>query len=145
MNNKLVRVALLTAAISTTSGLAEAKIVECTFDKVTAAGMGDKKNTRDFLGEAVFFDTIKKLVRVGWSDGFTRWMLPDEVSTNQSFTAYIIYQDVEFKDGSVPFKFIFRLSADESDAEVRSEIQKSVGRGGSEWRQNAARYKCAKG
>jgi hypothetical protein len=144
VNNNLIRVAFLAAAISTTSGLAEAKIVECTFYKVTSNGMGDRKNTRGFLGEAIIFDTTKRLVRVRWSTGSSKWMLPGEVSKNQSFTSYVVYQDVEYSDGTMPTKFVFRLSADETGAEVRSEIQKRA-RAGWEWSQNAARYKCAEG
>lgn len=136
------RVVLTVIALCTISTVAQAKVVACTFDKVTSVGMGSKKNTRDFLGETITFDTTKELINVKWTDGVSGWMSADKIMKNGSFTSYILFSDIEFSDGTYPMKFLFRLSADEAGAEVRSEMQKNAG-GGREWKENAARYTCA--
>ncbi|AXI47956.1 hypothetical protein C1J03_19275 [Sulfitobacter sp. SK012] len=140
--NTLFRVAFVAIVLATISDVADAKIVECAFSKATSSGgMGNAKNTRAFLGEAISLDTSKKMIKVQWSDRASGWRPADEMKKNKSFTSYIIYQEVKFRKGPLPMKFLFRLSADESGLEVRSEVQKSAG-SGREWKQLAARYKC---
>ena len=141
MINTFVRVAILAIVLSTISGVANAKIVECAFDKVTANGMGKTQNTRNFLGESISFDTSKKLINVQWSDRASGWMPAQKIIKNTRFTSYIFFPDIKFESGTVPMKILYRLSADGSGAEVRSEMQKSAG-ASLEWNQNAARYKC---
>ncbi|MEP1202095.1 hypothetical protein [Tateyamaria sp.] len=130
----------LTFALAATS--AQANIVTCSFAKVTAVGMGSAESTREFLGEVIYFDTAKNNVQVEWEKGKSNWITPEEILKNNRFTTFIIYEDIEFSDGELTVKTLFRLFNDRTKAEVRTEPQKNAGPS-REWNQNAARYACS--
>lgn len=131
-----------TMALGLGTASAQAEIIRCEFAKVTSIGMGSKANTRNFLGEAVSFNTDKKAVQVEWKKGKSQWMPAENISRNNSFTSYVIYEDVKFPEGTLNIKFSFRLYNDQGSAQVRSEPQEAPGPS-REWRPNAARYTCS--
>ncbi|MEM6371309.1 MAG: hypothetical protein AAF727_00790 [Pseudomonadota bacterium] len=133
--------AVATLGLTGLSAPAHADQVRCTIAKVTSIGMGSRANTRNFLGEAVTFDTARNAVKVEWERGTSDWIPAEEKLSNNRFVSYAIFEDIEFRDGMTTVKIIFRLYNDGSKAEIRSEPQKNAG-GGRDWKQNAARYAC---
>lgn len=137
--SSFLKFASLVFAICVQSTAAHANIVVCSFDRVTASGMGNE-NTRKFFGEVLTFDTSAKAFKVQWAEGESGWMKTDQFSQNNSFSSYIIFEDINFPDGKMKVKLIFRLSNDEKSLETRAEPQKRLS--GAWWRQIAARYNC---
>ena len=144
MSKTIIIAFVLTVLISVTATASHAKEIVCSFEKVTSAGFGNAADTREFFGEDIIFDDAKKRFRIRWDRGISNWMTPDEISTNNSFTTYIIYEDVEFTDKTVLTKFLYRMFKDGRKLEVRSEFQDKL-RPGWEFNQNAARYTCQSG
>ncbi len=137
---RIFRYGLAGVAFALMATSAHAEIVRCEFEKVLTAGMGSASNTKEFLGNAVTFDTAKQAMQVEWDRGKSDWMTAEEVKRNNRFTNFAIFTEPP-SSRRTGFKIIFRLYNDNSRAEVRSEPQKSPG-GGREWKQNAARYTC---